>query len=86
MIQSFLTVNVALHGHLADEHIAVAECEQETKRLRVTLYTANGEFVRKIELDKQVYSVKQIAVSSNGQIAVHVLSRFCDRANEVIVF
>ena len=72
--------------HLADEHIAVAECEQETKRLRVTLYTANGEFVRKIELDKQVYSVKQIAVSSNGQIAVHVLSRFCDRANEVIVF
>ena len=58
--------------HPASDHVVFADEERETRRLRVAIYTVNGEFVRRIQLDEVVrmYGVNGIAATVEGHIAV----------------
>ena len=40
--------------HPASEHVVLASAELETRRLTLAIYTVNGEFVRRIQLDEVV--------------------------------
>ena len=59
--------------HLASaDHVVLAGYERETRRLTLAIYTVNGEFVRRIQLDEKVplYGVNGITVTVQSQIAV----------------
>ena len=56
--------------HLARDHVVLAGQERETRRLTLAIYTVNGEFVRRIQLDEKVDFVYGIAVTAEGHIAV----------------
>ena len=56
--------------HTASEHVVLAGYERETRRLTLAIYTVNGEFVRRIQLDEKVDFVYGIAVTAEGHIAV----------------
>ena len=65
---------VCLHiaCHLASD-VVLAGLEQETLRLTLAIYTVNGEFVRRIQLDEEVelgLKVRGITVTVEGHIAV----------------
>ena len=55
--------------HLASD-VVLAGLERETLRLTLAIYTVNGEFVRRIQLDEEVYVVRGITVTVKGHIAV----------------
>ena len=55
--------------HLASD-VVLAGLERETLRLTLAIYTVNGEFVRRIQLDEEVYVVRGITVTVEGHIAV----------------
>ena len=56
--------------HPASEHVVLAGKERKTRRLALAIYTVNGEFVRRIQLDEEVYVVRGITVTVEGHIAV----------------
>ena len=56
--------------HPASDHVVLAGHERETRRLTLAIYTVNGEFVRRIQLDEKVDFVYGIAVTAEGHIAV----------------
>ena len=56
--------------HPASEHFVLAGNERETDRLTLAIYTVNGEFVRRIQLDERVFSIGGITVTVQGHIAV----------------
>ena len=63
--------------HQASGHVVLAGYERETNRLTLAIYTVNGEFVRRIQLDEKVdyivrgiRSVRGITVTVEGHIAV----------------
>ena len=56
--------------HLASDHVVLAGDERETRRLTLAIYTVNGEFVRRIQLDEEVDFVNGITVTVEGHIAV----------------
>ena len=57
--------------HPASDHVVLAGAERETDRLMLAIYTVNGEFVRRIQLDEKVrYGVQGITVTVEGHIAV----------------
>ena len=57
--------------HPASDHVVLAGAERETDRLTLAIYTVNGEFVRRIQLDEKVdYTVRGITVTVQGHIAV----------------
>ena len=56
--------------HPASEHFVLAGNERETDRLTLAIYTVNGEFVRRIQLDEKVCFVYGITVTVEGHIAV----------------
>ena len=58
--------------HQASGHVVLAGHERETDRLTLAIYTVNGEFVRRIQLDEVVslYGVNGITVTVQGHIAV----------------
>ncbi|CAH3197520.1 unnamed protein product, partial [Porites evermanni] len=66
---------IACHPASAD-HVVLAGRERETDRLTLAIYTVNGEFVRRIQLDEVVWSffggitVRGITVTVDGHIAV----------------
>ena len=65
---------VCLHiaCHLASD-VVLAGLEQETLRLTLAIYTVNGKFVRRIQLDEEVelgLKVRGITVTVEGHIAV----------------
>ena len=62
---------IACHPASAD-HVVLAGHERETRRLTLAIYTVNGEFVRRIQLDEVVRSVRGITVTVEGHIAVAV--------------
>ena len=62
---------IACHPASAD-HVVLACYERETRRLTLAIYTVNGEFVRRIQLDEVVRSVRGITVTVEGHIAVAV--------------
>ena len=54
----------------ASDHVVLPGKERETGRLTLALYTVNGEFVRRIQLDEVVDYVYGITVTVEGHIAV----------------
>ena len=61
--------------HPASEHFVLAGNERERDRLTLAIYTVNGEFVRRIQLDEKVQVtlyelVRGITVTVEGHIAV----------------
>ena len=59
--------------HPASDHVVLAGEERETGRLTLAIYTVNGEFVRRIQLDEKVLfldDIKGITVTVEGHIAV----------------
>ena len=56
--------------HPASDHFVLAGNERETDRLTLAIYTVNGEFVRRIQLDEKVDFVYGITVTAEGHIAV----------------
>ena len=60
---------IACHPASAD-HVVLAGDERETDRLTLAIYTVNGEFVRRIQLDEKVRFVNGITVTVEGHIAV----------------
>ena len=60
---------IACHPGSAD-HVVLAGHERETRRLTLAIYTVNGEFVRRIQLDENVDFVYGITVTVEGHIAV----------------
>ena len=59
--------------HPAIDHVVLAGNDRGTLRLTLAIYTVNGEFVRRIQLDEKVdYNVRGITVTVEGHIAVAV--------------
>ena len=57
--------------HPVSDHVVIAGYERGTGRLTLAIYTVNGEFVRRIQLDEVVwYNVHRITVTVEGHIAV----------------
>ncbi|CAH3134293.1 unnamed protein product [Porites lobata] len=56
--------------HPARDHVVLAGDERVTDRLTLAIYTVNGEFVRRIQLDEKVDFVYGITVTVEGHIAV----------------
>ena len=56
--------------HPASDHVVLAGQERETDRLTLAIYTVNGEFVRRIQLDEKLGFVNGITVTVEGHIAV----------------
>ena len=57
--------------HPASDHVVLAGVEQETRRLTLAIYTVNGEFVRRIQLEEEDdMFVSGITVTVEGHIAV----------------
>ena len=59
--------------YLASDHVVLAGYDRETCRLTLAIYTVNGEFVRRIQLDEEVHfldEIKGITVTVEGHIAV----------------
>ena len=56
--------------HPTSEHVVLAGEERERGRLTLAVYTVNGEFVRRIQLDEEVDYVIKITVTVEGPIAV----------------
>ena len=56
--------------HPASDHVVLAGEERETDRLTLAIYTVNGEFVRRIQLDEKLGFVNGITVTVEGHIAV----------------
>ena len=62
--------NYRIACHPASEHVVLAGLEPGTRPLTLAIYTVNGEFVRRIQLDEEVYVVRGITVTVEGHIAV----------------
>ena len=56
--------------HPASDHVVLSCHERETRRLTLAIYTVNGEFVRRIQLDEKVRFVYGITVTVECHIAV----------------
>ena len=56
--------------HPAIDHVVLAGNDRGTLRLTLAIYTVNGEFVRRIQLDEVVWSLNGITVTVEGHIAV----------------
>ena len=54
----------------ATSEVVLAGLERETRRLTLAIYTVNGEFVRRIQLDEEVDYVNGMTVTMEGHIAV----------------
>ena len=57
-------------AHPVSDLVVLVGSERETYRLTLALYTVNGEFVRRIQLDEKVFFVTGITVTVEGHIAV----------------
>ena len=56
--------------HPTSEYVVLAGNNRETDRLTLAIYTVNGEFVRRIQLDEEEKFVNGITVTVEGHIAV----------------
>ena len=62
--------------HPARDLVVLAGYERETLRQTLAIYTVNGEFVRRIQLDEVVRSVRGITVTVEGHIAVAFTDKY----------
>ena len=65
------------------DHVVLAGHERETRRLTLAIYTVNGEFVRRIQLDEKGF-VQGITVTVEGHIAV-AFEDWSDKGKVIIV-
>ena len=56
--------------HPASDYVVLAGREQETDRLTLAIYSVNGEFIRRIQVDEEADFVDGITVTVEGHIAV----------------
>ena len=56
--------------HPPSDHVVLTGHEREKRRLTLAIYTDNGEFVRRIQLDEEVDYVFGITVTVEGHIAL----------------
>ena len=78
--------------HPASDHFVLAGDDRETNRLTLAIYTFNGEFVRRIQLDEKVHhflvrgfeSVFGITVTVEGHIAVAFVDKH-DKGKVIVV-
>ena len=64
--------------HPVSDHVVLAGAERETNRLTLAIYTVNGEFVRRIQLDEEVndtYDLGGITVTVEDHIAVAFIGK-----------
>ena len=64
---------VCMACHPASDHVVLAGQERGTRRLTLAIYTVNGEFVRRIQLDevaRSLFAINRITVTVEGHIAV----------------
>ena len=71
--------------HPSGEHVVLAGGERGTGRTTLAIHTVNGEFVRRIQLDKGS-SVREITVTVEGHIAVALLDKDYHPKVTLIVF
>ena len=70
----------------AIDHVVLAGHERETRRLTLAIYTVNGEFVRRIQLDEKArYGVCGITVTVEGHIAVAFRDESIDEGKVIVV-
>ena len=69
------------------DHVVLAGHERETDRLTLAIYTVNGEFVRRIQLDEKVgfYGIGGITVTVQGHIAVALRATDKDILKEKVI-
>ena len=73
--------------HPASDHVVLAGWERETGRLTLAIYTVNGEFVRRIQMDEEVFvfGVRGITVTAEGHIAVAFRDKSIDKVKVIVV-
>ena len=73
--------------HPASDHVVLAGAERETNRLMLAIYTVNGEFVRRIQLDVQVFVVLDLHIVLGITMTVegHIAVTFRDKHRETKV-
>ena len=71
--------------HPASDHVVLAGYERETCRPAIAIYTVNGEFVRRMQLDEEVWSVNGITVTLEGHIAVALRDKHDIKVKVIIV-
>ncbi|CAH3134177.1 unnamed protein product, partial [Porites lobata] len=70
--------------HPVSDQVVVAGHERETYHLKLAIYTVNGEFVRRIQLDEKGY-VNGTTVTVEGHIAVAFRDKSTDKEKTVSV-
>ena len=70
--------------HPARDHVVLAGNERGTRRQTLAIYTVNGEFVRRIQLDEIVSFVNGITMTVEGHIAV-ALRAITDKGKVIVV-
>ena len=74
--------------HPASDHVVLAGKERKTRRLALAIYTVNGEFVRRIQLDEALKHgriVTGITVTVESHIAVAIRDFYYCNEGKVIV-
>ena len=71
--------------HPTSDHVVLAGGERETERLTLAIYTVNGEFVRRIQLDEEVYLQGGITVTVEGHIAVALITDKHEKEKVIVV-
>ena len=72
--------------HPASDHVVLAGHERETYRLTLAIYTVNGKFVRRIQLDEKIRcGVHGITVTVQGHIAVTFIDESIDKGKVIVV-
>ena len=65
--------------HPASKHFVLAGNERETHRVTLAIYTVDGKFVRRIQLDEELFNVVDgITVTVDGRIALAVQDKHCN--------
>ena len=65
--------------HPASKHFVLAGNERETHHLTLAIYTVNGKFFRRIQLDEELFNVVDgITVTVDGRIALAVQDKHCN--------
>ena len=70
---------IAFHVTPASKHFVLAGNERETHHLTLAIYTVNGKFFRRIQLDEELFNVVDgITVTVDGHIALAVRDKHCN--------
>ena len=71
--------------HPASDHVVLAGREGWTGRLTLVIYTVNSEFVRRIQMDEELYIERGITVTVEGHIAVAFRAASIDKEKVIVV-